>query len=141
MLANNPGASTLTRGPTTHAAVTGSMAVSRMSPGREIGVHSDRSGYMWPRPFRPRLGRCEVHPELRCVWVVAHERAERTGHGSDLDLLQRPVDHPDHPEAKPVFDLDSVQLIWAARTMRDDGALILELAGIGPAIRHGARAR
>jgi methylenetetrahydrofolate reductase (NADPH) len=36
-------------------------------------------------------------------------------------------DHPaagDHPEAKPVFDLDGVQLTWAARTLRDDGALI-----------------
>ena len=31
-------------------------------------------------------------------------------------------DHPrfgDHPEARAVFDLDSVQLIWLARTMRD----------------------
>jgi len=31
-------------------------------------------------------------------------------------------DHPrfgDHPEAKPVFDLDGVQLTWAARTLRD----------------------
>jgi 5,10-methylenetetrahydrofolate reductase len=36
-------------------------------------------------------------------------------------------DHPtvgDHPEAKPVFDLDGVQLTWAARTLRDDGTLI-----------------
>jgi len=32
-------------------------------------------------------------PELRCVWVTAYERAERAGHGGDLDLLQRPVDH------------------------------------------------
>jgi methylenetetrahydrofolate reductase (NADH) len=35
-------------------------------------------------------------------------------------------DHPrfgDHPEAKPVFDLDGVQLTWTARTLRD-GALI-----------------
>jgi methylenetetrahydrofolate reductase (NADPH) len=31
-------------------------------------------------------------------------------------------DHPklgDHPEAKPVFDLDGVQLTWVARTLRD----------------------
>ncbi|MFD2419801.1 methylenetetrahydrofolate reductase [Amycolatopsis pigmentata] len=35
-------------------------------------------------------------------------------------------DHPragDHPEAKPVFDLDGVQLAWLARTLRDDGVL------------------
>lgn len=38
-------------------------------------------------------GRCEVHPELRCVWVLAYERAEATGHGADIDLLQRPTDH------------------------------------------------
>ena len=36
-------------------------------------------------------------------------------------------DHPkfgDHPEAKPVFDLDGVQLTWVARTLRDDGAVM-----------------
>lgn len=36
-------------------------------------------------------------------------------------------DHPrfgDHPEAAPVFDLDSTQLVWAARTLRDDGVLM-----------------
>jgi methylenetetrahydrofolate reductase (NADPH) len=30
----------------------------------------------------------------------------------------------DHPEARGVFDLDSVQLLWTARTMRDSGKLI-----------------
>ena len=36
-------------------------------------------------------------------------------------------DHPkfgDHPGAKPVFDMDSTQLIWTARTMRDEGTLL-----------------
>lgn len=36
-------------------------------------------------------------------------------------------DHPrfgDHADAKPVFDLDSVQLIEVARTMRDEGRLL-----------------
>ncbi|MGH3169352.1 MAG: methylenetetrahydrofolate reductase [Trebonia sp.] len=36
-------------------------------------------------------------------------------------------DHPkfgDHPGAKPVFDLDSTQLMWTARTMRDEGTLL-----------------
>jgi methylenetetrahydrofolate reductase (NADPH) len=36
-------------------------------------------------------------------------------------------DHPrfgDHPDARGVFDLDSVQLVWTARTMRDEGKLL-----------------
>ena len=36
-------------------------------------------------------------------------------------------DHPrfgDHPAAKPVFDLDSAQLLWTLRHMRDQGALL-----------------
>jgi methylenetetrahydrofolate reductase (NADPH) len=30
----------------------------------------------------------------------------------------------DHPDARGVFDLDSVQLLWTARTMRDHGTLL-----------------
>lgn len=36
-------------------------------------------------------------------------------------------DHPrfgDHADAKPVFDIDSVQLVWTARSMRDQGRLL-----------------
>ncbi len=43
------------------------------------------------------------------------------------NVLVMTGDHPkfgDHPEATPVFDLDSVQLLWAARTMRDEGRLL-----------------
>lgn len=40
-----------------------------------------------------RDGSCEVHPGLRCVWLIAFERAERTGHVADLRRLQRPRDH------------------------------------------------
>jgi hypothetical protein len=38
-------------------------------------------------------GDCEVYPGERCVWVVAHERAEAEGRDADLTRLQRPVDH------------------------------------------------
>jgi hypothetical protein len=38
-------------------------------------------------------GSCEVFPGTRCVWLVAYERAEREGRGTDLLLLQRPADH------------------------------------------------
>jgi hypothetical protein len=37
-------------------------------------------------------GSCEVYRDLRCVWLVAYERAEATGHVADLRRLQRPVD-------------------------------------------------
>lgn len=43
------------------------------------------------------------------------------------NILIMTGDHPkfgDHPDAKPVFDLDGMQLTWAARTMRDDGSLM-----------------
>jgi methylenetetrahydrofolate reductase (NADPH) len=43
------------------------------------------------------------------------------------NLLLLTGDHPrfgDHADAKPVFDLDSVQLLWAAREMRDHGRLL-----------------
>ena len=38
----------------------------------------------------------------------------------------------DHPEAKPVFDLDSVELLWTLRTMRDQHVL-LSGRRLGPA--------
>jgi methylenetetrahydrofolate reductase (NADPH) len=43
------------------------------------------------------------------------------------NVLMLTGDHPkfgDHPEAKPVFDMDSVQLLMTARRMRDQGTLL-----------------
>jgi methylenetetrahydrofolate reductase (NADPH) len=43
------------------------------------------------------------------------------------NILVMTGDHPkvgDHASAKPVFDLDSIQLLGAARTMRDEGRLM-----------------
>jgi methylenetetrahydrofolate reductase (NADPH) len=43
------------------------------------------------------------------------------------NVLLMTGDHPklgDHAEAKPVFDLDSVQLTWTARTLRDQRKLM-----------------
>jgi methylenetetrahydrofolate reductase (NADPH) len=40
----------------------------------------------------------------------------------------------DHPDAAGVFDLDSIQLLWAARTMRDEGRLLS-----GRAMKHPPR--
>jgi methylenetetrahydrofolate reductase (NADPH) len=43
------------------------------------------------------------------------------------NVLLMTGDHPkfgDHPDARPVFDLDSIQLIWTARTLREEGVLL-----------------
>ena len=43
------------------------------------------------------------------------------------NILVMTGDHPkfgDHPGARPVFDLDSVQLLWTLRTMRDEHVLL-----------------
>jgi methylenetetrahydrofolate reductase (NADPH) len=43
------------------------------------------------------------------------------------NILLLTGDHPrfgDHPDAKAVFDLDSIQLIWTARTMREQRKLL-----------------
>jgi hypothetical protein len=37
-------------------------------------------------------GDCEVYPGMRCVWLIAYERAEQADHLGDLRRLQRPID-------------------------------------------------
>jgi hypothetical protein len=37
-------------------------------------------------------GSCEVYPGMRCVWLIAYERAEQDDRVSDLRRLQRPID-------------------------------------------------
>jgi len=38
-------------------------------------------------------GSCEVYPQQRCVWVIGYERASGQSRSTDLQLLQRPIDH------------------------------------------------
>ena len=37
-------------------------------------------------------GSCEVYPGMRCVWLIAYERADAEGCLADLRRLQRPID-------------------------------------------------
>jgi hypothetical protein len=37
-------------------------------------------------------GSCEVYPGMRCVWLMAYERADQEGRLGDLRRLQRPID-------------------------------------------------
>jgi hypothetical protein len=60
-------------------------------------------------------GDCEVYPGERCVWLVAYERAEATGHTADLGLLQRPVDQRLHGSSSWVnYWLGRDEGLWAA---------------------------
>jgi methylenetetrahydrofolate reductase (NADPH) len=51
-------------------------------------------------------------------------------------------DHPkfgDHPEAKPVFDFDSIQLLWTARTLREEKHMLSgQKLSVGPSWLIGA---
>src|SRR5437660_1125369 len=37
-------------------------------------------------------GSCEVYPGMRCVWLIAYERADAEGRVGDMRRLQRPID-------------------------------------------------
>jgi hypothetical protein len=58
-------------------------------------------------------GRCEVFPEERCVWVIAYERAEESGHIHDLRRLVKPLDHQRWGQSSWVnFWLDRDEDLW-----------------------------
>jgi hypothetical protein len=70
-------------------------------------------------------GQCEVHPEMRCVWLMAFERATRAGHGADLDLLQRPVDHREIGRSSWVnYWQGRDDSMWVAATAADPAPLL-----------------
>jgi len=99
-------AGALTRSPAAYRAFT---ATERAAKGAAFGCRMcgqctlPVTGYACPETCPKKLrngpcggvgadGSCEVFPDTRCVWVVAHERAQREGRVADLLLFQRPVD-------------------------------------------------
>lgn len=78
-------------------------------------------------------GACEVHPEMRCVWVTAHDRAVAAGHGADLDLLQRPVDHRLWGQSSWVnYWLGRDDELWTAPTPQMPQPLLRRELGLVP---------
>lgn len=55
------------------------------------------TGYACPKQLRngpcggvSPTGACEAHPKTRCVWLVAYEQAQGSGHGRDDELWVDP---------------------------------------------------
>ncbi|CAJ1510054.1 methylenetetrahydrofolate reductase C-terminal domain-containing protein [[Mycobacterium] burgundiense] len=74
-------------------------------------------------------GRCEVHPDVRCVWVLAYERAEAAGRRGDFALLQQPVDHREQGRSSWIN-------YWQGRdaTMAVDAGVQIPLSATGGAV-------
>jgi hypothetical protein len=79
-------------------------------------------------------GRCEVYPELRCVWVVAYERAEHEGRVADLRRLQRPIDQRKWGESSWVnYWLGRDEQLWTRDDSLTEPPLLVRPAGLeGP---------
>ena len=73
-------------------------------------------------------GTCEVYPDLRCVWVVAYERAEHEDRVGDLRRLQRPIDQRAWGESSWVnYWLGRDEGLWTADDGLDEPPAIDEL--------------
>jgi hypothetical protein len=75
-------------------------------------------------------GNCEVYRDLRCVWVVAYERAERENRVADLRRLQRPIDQRKWGDSSWVqYWLGRDEALWTP----DDGLAELPMLHVAPA--------
>ena len=81
-------------------------------------------------------GTCEVYPDLRCVWLVAYERAEQEDRVADLRRLQRPID-------QSLWGQSSWVNYWRGRDEAlwtpDDGLEELPLLHVDPPANRDAR--
>jgi Methylene-tetrahydrofolate reductase C terminal len=79
-------------------------------------------------------GGCEVYPEMRCVWLVAWERASQQRRGADLCRLQRPVDQRLWGQSSWVnYWQDRDSDLWTDDDGLDDPPELLPLArSVGP---------
>jgi hypothetical protein len=81
---------------------------------------------------------CEVYPDLRCVWTVAYERAEREGRVADLRRLQRPIDQRQWQESSWVNHwLGRDEDLWT----EDDGLEVSPLINLEIFPTRGPEAR
>jgi hypothetical protein len=71
-------------------------------------------------------GSCEVYPGMRCVWLIAYERADEEGRVSDLRRLQRPIDQRKWGQSSWVnYWLGEDENLWTSEDAIDDSPVLL----------------
>jgi hypothetical protein len=71
-------------------------------------------------------GDCEVYPGMRCVWLMAYERADEEGHVGDLRRLQRPIDQRKWGQSSWVnYWLGEDEDLWTSEEDFDNAPLLL----------------
>jgi len=68
-----------------------------------------------------QYGKCEVYPEMDCVWVTAYERARALGQEHHLATLQPPVDWSLHGTASWINTLTGRDAVpyWGRRPVKE----------------------
>jgi hypothetical protein len=75
-------------------------------------------------------GSCEVYPGMRCVWLIAYERADEEGRVSDLRRLQRPIDQRKWGQSSWVnYWLGEDENLWTSEDAIDDSPVLLVTPG------------
>jgi hypothetical protein len=71
-------------------------------------------------------GSCEVYPGMRCVWLIAYERADEEGRVGDLRRLQRPIDQRKWGQSSWVnYWLGEDENLWTSEDAIDDSPILL----------------
>ena len=74
-------------------------------------------------------GSCEVYPGMRCVWLIAYERAADEGRVSDLRRLQRPIDQRKWGQSSWVnYWLGEDENLWTEDDLDATPPLLLPMA-------------
>ena len=75
-------------------------------------------------------GGCEVYPGMRCVWLIAYERAAAEGRVGDMRRLQRPIDQRKWGESSWVnYWLGEDEGLWTAEDAVNDAPALLPTPG------------
>jgi hypothetical protein len=83
-------------------------------------------------------GSCEVYPGMRCVWLIAYERADAQERVGDLRRLQRPIDQRKWGQSSWVnYWLGEDEGLWTDENDIEHAPLLLTSTSAGGGRRGG----